>query len=763
MWFAHWGAGLALLATAAAQAAEPARAPLDPCGRVHIPIGIPNTVDTLKTFVEAEGCFSPGFATYGIYFWIYDDDAKQPVFPTYDDVPCTHGLAPGGLPIPWSAWRAGDVRVRTEVCQVRRPSPKGKVHVVAARAHLTNTGRTPRAIRLYVALRAVGPAGGEVTHISVFPSGEPADLADGPPDRPERGVLFVDGHPAVIADEPPQSRSTSAQTRLRLPVPEKQEGHDAGAIYVSLGPMGHMAYDVSLRAGETRTFGFICPVLAGRRAVGHRWDGKAEWAQFDLAEPNPAEGGVLQPDPGLDYYRRFSAETVFEEARAYWTDFFRGFGVETPDPRWAEALNVILAHAAIAMNEGAPDVAVVNYNVFNRDGVYVASMLQRSGRFDLAEAAIDYFLRHPFNGRTHVEADNPGQILWVMGEHWRITRDREWLERVYPQAAKIAAMIRYYRTTPGPHWVKATSLAFGDALPPDAPGEPPAHRRQVLKPGSCDGHHPEYTEAFDVAGLRAAALFARAAGRDDDAAAWSGLADDLMEKYDAQFGGRLTKGYGSYCVLWPCRLYPLGEGKAHDAFRGVGPQKPGGWRYFALARAHQALLAGNREAACGTIARHLDHPQMQGWYALDEGGKSGAGGWGHARTTWNPNVAMPHGWAVAELWHLVRDALLFEDGKRLVLLGGIPSGWFRGTRRFLVRTMPTHFGPCTFRYEPDGTEAVLTLSGRAAPPGGFVLRLPENLAARVRIEGKDVASLNGRDYALPAQTRRVHIDLAPAR
>jgi hypothetical protein len=34
--------------------------PLDPRGKIHIPIGIANTLDTLKTFVEAEGCFSPG-------------------------------------------------------------------------------------------------------------------------------------------------------------------------------------------------------------------------------------------------------------------------------------------------------------------------------------------------------------------------------------------------------------------------------------------------------------------------------------------------------------------------------------------------------------------------------------------------------------------------------------------------------------------------------------------------------------------------------
>jgi len=51
--------------------------PLDPRGKIHIPIGIPNTLDTLKTFVEAEGNFSPGFATYGIYFWVFDPQNQE--------------------------------------------------------------------------------------------------------------------------------------------------------------------------------------------------------------------------------------------------------------------------------------------------------------------------------------------------------------------------------------------------------------------------------------------------------------------------------------------------------------------------------------------------------------------------------------------------------------------------------------------------------------------------------------------------------------
>ena len=413
------------------------------------------------------------------------------------------------------------------------------------------------------------------------------------------------------------------------------------------------------------------------------------------------------------------------------------------------------------MNEGAPDVAVVNYNVFNRDGVYTTNILQKTGNFELAARCIDYFLAHPFNGRVQPEADNPGQVLWVIGEHWKFTRDKAWLDRVYPKAAKLAAMIEYCRTTPEPHWVSPTSLDFGEALP--------VEQRKKLLSGACDGYHPEYTEAFDVAGLRAAAALAEAAGNKDDAAAWGKLADKLFRRYDETFSGDLGKGYGSYCVLWPCRLYPLGEGKAFDHFQKTGEQKPAGWRYFPLATAHQGLLAGNREAGAKTIEAHLNHEQMtggepwpdkpvEGWYAFDEGGKSGPGNWAKLRTTWDPGVAMPHGWAVAEMHLLLRDSLAYEDGDKLVLLAGVPWGWMFGNHTVAVTDLPTYFGPLSFAYAPAAKKSdgvVLTFTGQAAPPGGFVLKMPKFASVIITADGKPLRRKKEGDIFLPAGTRRV--------
>ena len=320
-------------------------------------------------------------------------------------------------------------------------------------------------------------------------------------------------------------------------------------------------------------------------------------------------------------------------------------------------------------------------------------------------------------------------------------------------------MVTYYRTTHGPHWVDMNSLDFGRSLPAD--------RRRELKLGRCDGHHPEYTEAFDIAGLRSAAILAEACGHRDDAARWRNLANSLLQIYDERFGRDLSKAYGSYSVLWPCRLYPLETGKAYEQFKDIGAKGSRSWRYFPLATAHQGLLAGNREAGHGTVSLHLDEEQMSGWYAFDEGGGSSSGGWHRVRTTWtrdvnepgtNRSVAMPHGWAISELWLLMRDCLVFEsDNEQLALLGGIPPAWFQHPEGMEVRGMETHFGSCALGWIPQEGGAKLRLFGTAKPPNGFLLRLPPSLNASVTLDGERIAVTPNGDFRLPKDTKEAYI------
>ena len=194
-----------------------------------------------------------------------------------------------------------------------------------------------------------------------------------------------------------------------------------------------------------------------------------------------------------------------------------------------------------------------------------------------------------------------------------------------------------------------------------------------------------------------------------------------------------------------------------EKFKQIGAQKTGEWRYFPLATAHQGLVAGNREAGYKTIDAHLDHEQMKGWYLFDEGGKSGPGNWSKVRTNWNKDVAMPHGWAIAELWLLLRDSLVHEDGDRLVFLpASIPSG-STTFAEFKCADLPTHFGQLTVSSRPKDGRLELNLAGSAAPPGGFLVSLPKK-PQRVEADGKAIEPAGGGQVLVPTGTKRVIIE-----
>ena len=59
---------------------------------------------------------------------------------------------------------------------------------------------------------------------------------------------------------------------------------------------------------------------------------------------------------------------------------------------------------------------------------------------------------------------------------------------------------------------------------------------------------------------------------------------------------------------------------------------------------------------------------------------------------------MPYGWTVSELWLLIRDSLLFEDGEQLVLLSGMLPDQFTDQQPIMLKELPIWFGPLSLEY-----------------------------------------------------------------
>ncbi len=116
---------------------------------------------------------------------------------------------------------------------------------------------------------------------------------------------------------------------------------------------------------------------------------------------------------------------------------------------------------------------------------------------------------------------------------------------------------------------------------------------------------------------------------------------------------------------------------------------------------------------------------------MDEGGSSAPGGWRNCITEWHNNVAMPHGWAVAELVHLIRDSLVFEDTDNVAVFCGIPESWYTSENPIMVVDLPTHFGNFSASYQFDSTEnsAIMGINIARNPTNDTKLCWPENLNA----------------------------------
>ena len=80
----------------------------------------------------------------------------------------------------------------------------------------------------------------------------------------------------------------------------------------------------------------------------------------------------------------------------------------------------------------------------------------------------------------------------------------------------------------------------------------------------------------------------------------------------------------------------------------------------------------------------------------------------------------------AEVFLLLRDCLVREDGESLLLGSGVPEAWM--TEPFSATGLPTHFGKVSFSYEPSSS--VCRVAVERPPSDGVISRFPGN----VRIE-----------------------------
>jgi hypothetical protein len=518
---------------------------------------------------------------------------------------------------------------------------------------------------------------------------------------------------------------------------------------------GALMYSVTLQPGETRTFGWVAALAGERPAL-------------------PATGSV---EAALD--------TVQSRIAAAWREKLDRFDLIVPPEaqRIEDTMKSSLAHMLMSRQGPILQPGTRSYNrSWIRDGAMMAEGLNRLGHAALSQDYLAWYAPFVFdNGKVPCcvdargadpvpENDSHGEFVFLAAETYRYTGDETQLRAVWPQ---VQGAIRYMDEL-------RASTRVAENQTPDR-----RHFYGLLPPSiSHEGYsdRPAYSNwdnFWGLLGYRDAVFIARRLG--DTAAA------DRYEVARQQF---LTDVLASieataahHGIDWIAGAADRGDFDATSTTIGLSPgglqnQLPQTllantfdryWSNFQARAANRAawrdytpyelrnvgalVRLGQRERALEALDFFFADRRPQAW-----------NGWAEVvgRDLREPRFIgdMPHAWISSDYIRSALDLFVYErDGDRALVLGaGVPLRWIDSPTGIGVRDVQTPYGSLSYSLRHRAGATVLTLSGAARPPGGFVLTWPDDRAppTRARIDGRP-ATWSGRELAIPSGARRVEL------
>lgn len=688
-----------------------------PRSDVRVFLGEPGAPEATKTAVEPGNSFSPGMGTFGVTWWLRFPDTGRFFAPEKADLQdLTWRYEEGFLPV--LECRAEIENVAVVHTLFQDGNTKESNESVCAELALHHSGENPLKLQVFVALRSLGPVGGRVRGLAVAEDGRSFRRADGEPP-----LLGFDVTPAEmgcgIGDPSPIARKGA--------VPRNELVKDRGDGWC----FGLARFDLELESDEHWSVRYECPhqQIEGQGPICEAFASKSS------VEP---EAFGTRRDALLEL----------------WTERFSHFNIEVPDQRFREAFFTGLQHMLTAMVGDQARIAPLYYPlVWLRDSVYIIRSLDQAGFHREARIASEFCGRNDFFGGFGAEGDAPGQGIWALVEHYRLTHDKEWLERNYAHIARKCDWIFRMRRATEPIRVVTDAPVLSLSHTYRTLGQICAPAEDGIIMGSMDHHIAKsWCNHWAIEGLRGAAFAARELGREEDAKRFTEEADELKEalrtfanKTEEYFDWQRT----ATSLVWPTRAWEEdAEGIAGkwdewwEKNRGNGenykPEKY--WLYFESGQAHNGLRLGRREQAW-RVAEHLltnqDLPGLYGW-------REGKDGVGMANVMQGVTIVndvrgcqrldsvTPHGWSQSEFWLLQRAMLLEEWRDELLLFSGVPQEWLAPGRRIAFRGLPSWFGRIDAELVVDDDGKTARAEARGVREGTQVrVRLPDKEASDV--------------------------------
>lgn len=671
-------------------------------------LGEPGGPEATKTTIEPGNAFSPGMYSFGVTWWLRFPGRDFFFAPELAPLETLHwSYARGYVPPIHCEAHVEGIHVRHSLLADGNASERSEA--VSARLQLTNQHGAANSVELYVVLRSLGPAGGPLSSLRIGDEGRV--VADG---RNTNVLLAFDQSPSAVGcgvgDPSPVARAGL--------VPAEQESTDEAGWCYALAK-----YDLQLEPGAVWTVHLDCPIPT----------------HGNLA---PELAGTAIPRPSQFTAR---AQCVSDG----WQSRLSTVALDVPDDNFRNAFFAGMQHMLTALVGDQARIAPLAYPLpWLRDSIFIIRCFDLAGQHELARAATEYCVRNDFFGGFSAEGDAPGQGIWALVEHYRITRDLDWLASVYPAIErKVDWLFRMRRTTEPIQIVPDTPvLPFMNAA--RFAGTICVEAKHGIIHGMMD-HGIEYAlgwvNHWALCGLAEAAYAATELGFNEDAERYVQEATELRTALN-EFADQTPAFYEwertVNSLLWPTRAWESSPETIVDGFdrwwvenRGdetdYRPEKY--WLYFELAQAHNALLMGQRERAWQVVEYRLQHQDLPGLYGWREGGDGvgtrnavhGVTLVGQLRGCQHYDSITPHGWSQSEMWLLQRAMLVEEWQDGLLLFAGVPRHWLTPGARIAIERFPTWYGDvcATLQVDAGGETATITLEG--VQDGTLIrLRLP---------------------------------------
>ena len=446
------------------------------------------------------------------------------------------------------------------------------------------------------------------------------------------------------------------------------------------------------------------------------------------------------------------------------------------DREVSDTLEAQLAYILVNATRFAFKPGPRNYDrTWIRDGSSQALALLWSGLIDEAKRYVLWYAERVYdNGLvppilnvdgsvnrgygSDIEFDAQGEFVGIAAEVYRVTKDRAFLEAIYPPVVRAIRFI-------------ATLCAETDARH----GKETRFHGLVAPSISHEGYsNPSFSYWDDYFALSAwrncqylaleigdRATAADAKARGDDFAA--SLARSIRMTAAAMganvIAGAADRGdvdpTSTAIAFEPCRVDdalpaelvgPTFDRVAKRLAAISAPGFSGNYSPYELRNINALVALGRFDEAFGWLAKMLDSQRPRGWRVWAEVV------WGDPRA---PDYVgdMPHTWIAAEFITAIRRMLAREDGRTLELFRAVPDGWWRngGVR---LNALPTAFGALSLRARRSRSQATVDLALSGPAPERITLRFPG--AKRARADGEP-CEISG-DLIIAPNWRRLVVD-----